>query len=445
MRRSAFPAAAGIILFACAAFAQQDQPDIPFLWGHAWGAGARSAALGGGSAADADALSALSDNPACLGLVKKTTVSGSFSYLNVSDKSTFLGLETEQSSSFTRMNDFGLSFPVPTERGSLVFSLAYHRPRLFDSNQFAAATAKGNKTDGFPVDGYQTDWENEILEQGALSRTSLGLAVEVAPDAFIGFGFHLWGGSYENTKRFRELDSADRIPNFRDSTSTDHFKDEFSGFNVSFGTLVKFRDKVRLGLAVFSPGTLKASERWDYVDTFAWEDGYSESDSGYSDRPTLTKIRSPWVFRAGLAVIQGPLTVSADGELADYSQSRYLTDPPEADLSQSDANFSIQRNLQNTLNTRVGAELRVLKGLSLRAGYAFCPSAFKSAPTGADRQTYSLGAGFVFLDQFNLDLAFTAGSWKQYPVYQRNVFGNTYLIPESFSVRNILVSFSSRL
>jgi long-subunit fatty acid transport protein len=262
----------------------------------------------------------------------------------------------------------------------------------------------------------------------------------MSPGLFFGAGIHFWGGEYENTKRFRELDEKNLIPNFLDSTSTDHLKDEFSGVNISFGVLLKLNDQIRIGASIVSPVTLKTDENWDYTDTYQWEDGYQEetSDAGSS----TTKIHSPWIMRAGLSLNEGPVLVSAETELINYTEFKYLTDPPELKWDKNQVNLEIQRAFRNVMNYRIGAELTLPRDIQLRGGYAFYPSHIKNAGSGVDRKVYSIGAGLKLMDQVRFDFSYGYTSWSVYPPFERNIFQNTYKIDEKIEARNFLFTFS---
>ena len=70
--------------------------DIPFVWGHAWGVGARAMAMGGAYTAVSDDYAALYYNPAGMGQIRRTALSGTLSFLSMENKATFMGVQTAE-------------------------------------------------------------------------------------------------------------------------------------------------------------------------------------------------------------------------------------------------------------------------------------------------------------------------------------------------------------
>ena len=96
------------------------------------GFGARTLAMGGNGVAGANDYSALYWNPAGLANLRYSEAMGEFSHLNFSNNATFINTTSDLSNNYTRFRNFGMVFPVPTERGSLVFALGYQHVKDFD-------------------------------------------------------------------------------------------------------------------------------------------------------------------------------------------------------------------------------------------------------------------------------------------------------------------------
>jgi len=399
--------------------------ELPFLWGHSWGVGARAVAMGGAYTALSDDYTGLYYNPAGMAQARKTTFLGSFNSLSVTDKATYRGLENEQQTSSTQLNALGCTVPFPTVRGSLALSFGYHRIRQFDNGLWVRSPVI------FPEKDYEAVWEHERIEEGAMSQTSFGGSVEVGPGVWMGLGLHIWGGDDDYIWQFRELDEKN-LYTFHDSTSTEHMATEFSGINLSIGTLVALENRIRVGVSILTPVVLKAEEFWDYTEIFTWDDGEQEVD--VEDHGNwVYKIRSPWIFRAGIAGQVGPVLLSGDIERVAYSQYRYTTDSPTQD--RVSANLEIRRNLQDVWNYRVGGELSLpFKEAKLRAGYAFYPSPWKGLSAFQDRKVFSIGGGLRLIPQWQFDVAYAITSWKisPYDVIER----------ESIDAQNLFVTLS---
>jgi len=415
--------------------------EMPFIWGQPWGVGARAMAMGGAYTAVSDDYAALHYNPAGLGQNRRMNLSASLSFLSMENKATFMETETAETPTYSRLNDLGLCIPVPTSRGSLAFGIGYHRIRLLDNGMLTSKYVGASASELLPAD-YEARWENERIETGALSNTSLGMSLEMAPGLFLGAAMNIWGGDDDYTWQFREIDEKN-LYTYSDSTSTEHIATDFSGINLSFGILMKVMDRVSIGATVVTPVTLRARENWDYADVFNWDADQAEDPEVVSDNgDSEYKVRAPWVVRGGLAVHPGPVLISAEGEFQNYSQFEYVTHPPQEDYSQTQANMDIKRNFRNVINTRVGAELALpFADARLRAGYAIYPSHIKDTDSKQDRKVVSFGAGFRFMDQLVFDITAGLTSWDP-PAYDTLLFGRFFPIQEKINARNILFTFT---
>ena len=370
----------------------------PFNQGMVWGLGVRSLGMGGAYTAVADDYSGILYNPAGLGQVQSVEISGSFSHLSVSDRAVFMQTENSESSGFSKLNGLGVVFPIPTSRGSMALGFGYQRTRMFDG---VLRVSQLITTPGDSV----TQGYNE-LEDGGLGQTSLGASLEMAPGVFLGTALHFWTGGDDYIWEFTESDAPFDIWTFSEFHSLSHFNTRFTGFNVSLGTLVRMGEMFRFGASLSTPVTLSGEEDWDYTETTQWDDGVQTTDTTESGWVEY-KIRSSWMFQAGVALKVSRLLVSADLQMTDYGQMKYTTDPPVAGTTMAQANLEIKQNFRSVLDYRVGAELVLpFVPVRLRAGYGTLGSYLKNGPNGMDREVYSAGAGIDFKGSVGIDIAY---------------------------------------
>ena len=407
--------------------------DVPYIWGHSWGTGARAVSMGGAYTGISDDYTALYYNPAGLGQLDQVEVWGSFSHSSLDNSAEFAGGLSNESISITRMDGLALSVPIPTERGSLVLGFGYNRVREFDNLLYVSGLVE--------LPGETITWEHDRFEDGGLGRTSVGGSIEISHGVFLGGGVNFWTGGNDYTWRFTELDSH-HFWDFSEFDSTTNIHTSFNGVNCTFGMLFNMGGYLRIGGSVETPVTLQGEEEWDYEEITLWDDGYRSidtTDSGMSEY----EIQFPWKLRLGLALGVGPLLISGDAVFNNYSQIKYKTDPPVAPYSMADANRMIRKNLRNTIDLHFGCELRVPgTGLKLRGGYGIVKSPYSADFSVNDRSVIALGAGLTLMDQVYVDAAYSWTSWDGVPY---NVHRGEMVTSEKIEARKIIVSLFYRL
>lgn len=382
----------------------QAQEEV-FQRGIEFGVGARALGMGGAYLGVSDDYSAAYWNPAALTQIRRIEGFATLSHAQRKNDITFGSLGAPDEASFTRFNSFGLAYPIPTYRGSLVFSLGYHRVRPYDSN-FSFSWFNGT-----PGDSVGQRWSE--LEEGSLNNWTAALGTEVAPNISVGLALNAWSGQNDYQFSFVEQDEFD-IYTFSEFRHDDNVLSEYSGWNLKLAAMYHPSSLLRLGITLGTPTTFKVKDGWQ-VSEETTVDGSSDRDT-YNDRGEFEyKIRSPFSLAAGGAINVANLLISGSAELNDWSQIRYTTEPPIDGLSRSEANDELARNYRETVRLRLGAEFTIpLIDLQVRAGAFRDPSPLANLPKDADREFYTAGLG-IFLDkQVRLDLAVMTGEWREY-------------------------------
>jgi hypothetical protein len=193
----------------------------------------------------------------------------------------------------------------------------------------------------------------------------------------------------------------------------------YSGIGVSakFGIIVTPFAGLRLGAAIQTPSTMTVHEMWD-------ESGETEFDGvgggKYSSASPYGENRwsfyTPMKANFGVAYTFGSFgLVSADYELSDYGNLRYTS----SDHTDAETLFEINDEMSNCYGIehqlRVGAEIKPLPFLAVRAGYNLNTSAEKVTWDGWNyvnidrtfRHKASFGLGFSSKNSFFADIACT--------------------------------------
>ena len=396
-------------LFVCSIQAQENiqSVDVPFLWGSAWESGAKPHSLGGAYTAIANAQTAIRYNPAGLAQFLNSEAFATFSQFNYNSEVTSIGSESSRNTGYSKMSDIGFTLPVPTYRGSLAIGFSYYQVRDLDG----ALNLVRFIPHFSAYDSITVHYDN--YTNGTLSQTSIGGAIEVSPDLYVGLALNIWGGDRDYNNRFSLRDVPYNIYYWSRFDSTDHTKTDFSGLNFTLGFLYQWKDIGSLAAVIKTPVALKAREHWSYLDNPVFEPDapediiqnfppYYAEDSGTVEY----KIRSPWILRLGGALSRGPLTLSCDVEFIDYSQIRYLTDTAYEDVDETSANILIMQELRNVQNIYLGGEVR-WPGMPLiiRGGYTI----LKNPARSASRKTFnrwSAGVGLELSDQISVDAGY---------------------------------------
>ncbi len=436
------------------------QEDI-FALGLQLGIGARALAMGGAYTAVGGDYSASYWNPAALAAIKRIEVYGSLNHFASENNTSLLDnaqvfsrTSMKDEADFTKLNDFGMAYVVPTIQGSLVLSFGFNRVKSYDSHfDFGAFNYTSD-------DSVSQAW-NEI-ENGSLNTWVLAGAIDVSPKISLGMGLNFWTGGSEFQSTFREDDVDNIYTDFDNFTREDNLDNEISGFNVKLGALYRINQMLKFGATITTPVTYKVKEDWSLLEEITDDDGYLVDE--YSDEGAFEyKIRSPWTFSTGASVSLLNFVFAGDLEFIDWSQIEYKSEPPVEGISENQANREIRENYQsnakkvlgfsfpvNNPRIRLGAEFTLpLTGLSFRAGYFRDPSIYKNASLDEDKQFYSAGLGFLLDKQIKLDIAYVHGFWKRFnsglDIYDSDRLTDVGDYVEEIKVNKLLVSLAFRL
>jgi long-subunit fatty acid transport protein len=400
----------------------QAQEEI-FSLGFQLGNGARALAMGGAYTSIGGDYSATVWNPAGLAGIRRNEVFGTLSHFMRENTTQFSGINVQNDASFTKLDDFGMAYAVPTIRGSLVFSFGYNRVKTYDSN-FAFEWFNNSEDD-------QVNQSWREFESGSLNLWTLAAAVDVSPNASVGLGLNFWTGgtNFESTTRVVDInnvydssnlyvyeDPSDpqfvfEVPDFESQTVFNNLDLNITGFNLKGGALFKIGPIMQLGATISTPVEYKVKEDF-FSDTLqVYDDGFEENYSiADENRLFEYRIRSPWAFTGGASLHLLNFVFSGDVEYNDWTQVRYT-----GDFADNVANRQIRETYRPTARLRLGGEFNLpFTGMTVRAGYFRDPSIRQDRPSQEDKQFYSAGIGFLVDRQVKLDVAFVHGFWKQF-------------------------------
>lgn len=406
---------------------------------------ARSAAMGGAFGALGGDLSAISSNPAGIGVFRKSEV-GFTPYLNLA-RTTSNG-QTVNDNSF-QLGDLGavMSFYSPSfDWKGINIGINYTNMNNFNrkTNQSIAnspttwtaalAAASGTTspqslytyTDGLAYDTkltYQVldgqyfsvlELQNEsgenyfetvnqyktIKEDGYQGEYTFSFGTNYKDKLYLGMNIGIQSLSYRTHSTYQEV-APEQSPTGLDFYQFDeHQKTNGVGTNLKFGIIYRPIPVLRIGAAIHTPTWYNMSQRMETT-MYSLFNSPQDPSIGREDQEYYAgsgvysfdyNMRTPWRAVLSLATVLGQKAIiSADYEYINYTNANFAE--ASDNFSYAATNQTIQDYLHSTHNFRVGAEYRVNSIFSLRAGYAFWDSPYYDI-TKSNNRVQSLSGGF---------------------------------------------------
>lgn len=388
------------------------------------GVGVRAMGMGGAFSGVADDFTAVFWNPAGLAQVRHYEVYMGFQNNSFENDSRQAETPASTKISNTRFGSLGVVVPYPVHRGSFVLAAGFNRVSDFDR---ALQIVGFSQVDSLSVN-------DEFANEGELSTLSLAAAVDVSPSISLGLTLNRTTGESESVSDFRLIDSED-IYLERRFVAREVFADEYKPtWNATLGVMLRSpRDAPRLRAgATVSTGRTHSI---DYSFTgVPLENGFDrvEFDDGTVRQNPSEVVKGSYELslplEVGLGASYEPMTgllLAGSAHLTAWSQSEYDGDD---DLGLR-ANAALEDQYDDLVRYHLGVEYRVpVVSLDLRAGYYSDPLAFVGprdpqsevdpienpiVESKQDRRYFTLGAGLLFDEVVQADLAWTRGNFEQ--------------------------------
>ena len=250
------------------------------------------------------------------------------------------------------------------------------------------------------------------------------IGFNISDKVFFGANLGIVSFDYKMNEYFKEnaLDPANFGIAFGDGRTTNfeglryRYAYDAIGAGVygKFGVIAVPVPGLRIGAAIQTPTSTRIKEHWQHAgDTYFTDSHYNASAQSPQGEYTY-KLVSPFRFNVGVAYTFGNIgLVSADYEMCNYSSMRYS----EVDTNDNSAFEGTNRDIADYAGAshmlRIGAEIRPVASLAVRAGYNLTTTGErqldefgkKQMPKNADRHAVSAGLGFSSKGSFFADLA----------------------------------------
>jgi hypothetical protein len=167
-----------------------------------------------------------------------------------------------------------------------------------------------------------------------------------------------------------------------------------AGLNLKLGAILRVNDNLKLGAALHTPTAYSIEETFSTSLTthFSEESITESSNPNYFEYDLIT----PWkAILSASSLLNNNILLSADYEIVDYSFSSMHS----SQYTFTDENNVIQKLYTKASNIRLGAEINI-KPFVVRAGYSKYGSAFANKDYSKENYSFGLGInnGGYYLD-----------------------------------------------
>jgi hypothetical protein len=406
---------------------------------------ARYSAMGGAFGSLGGEFSALSLNPAGIGMYQFSEFTFTPTFNLNSTKSYFNGTNTADYNTGLDIGNLGLVFTIPngdTDWKRINIAIGWNQLASYDRNiiieghnNISSLTdnileyAQGNTIDNLnSFHGSPAFWsdlidlENNDTNGGWYANDNGSYISHVSSNSNKMQAKHMQttggenefvfsaGGSY-NEQLYIGASIGFPSINYYENTiySEDAFEDTINGLNgfdyqeelttygngmnLKVGAIFRVNESFKIGASVHSPTYYNIEETYStLITTHFNEVSYTEdSPVNYFEY----KLQTPWKANLSTSTILNKnILISGDYEIIDYSSVRMNSDSYRF----TDENEIISNLYQKTENIKIGAEMNI-KPFILRAGYAKLGSAFANKDFSRENFSYGLGinnGGYYF-------------------------------------------------
>ncbi|MBO7476338.1 MAG: hypothetical protein J6U04_00220 [Salinivirgaceae bacterium] len=434
---------------------------------------AKFISMGGAMGAIGGDMSAISINPAGLGVYRKDQFS--FTPMWYSEKSDAEMWYTDNNknkqtnpSAKTNTTDFKFSnvglvtvFPADADLGLVSFSSGIYYNRI--ANFAGGYVAKGNNAVGSMLDKevdefnddeaggkiffrsylfrydsidkkyyndyewvgrYGSDQRKSVSTSGNMGEYCFALGFNINDKYYLGGSLNIVRVNYKQVQDYYEKPDFDDI-DLIDFNVTDEFITAGGGVNMKLGVIGWLNDYLRFGASFQTPTILNLTDDYgkrvdaNVVDWIPNEDGteYYPSPLNGSAESSGTldwNLTLPSRFTGSLAFVAPQRgMIDIDCEIVNYSAANIDDDDGLIYNDFADLNDRIADIYHTTLNLRLGGEL-TFGPVVARGGFGFYGSPYKSSEvnSSASRKVFSLGMGYR-TQHFSFDLGYSLASCKQ--------------------------------
>ena len=228
---------------------------------------------------------------------------------------------------------------------------------------------------------------------------------------------------HEYTEHTESINSEiDTISNLRKLQFTEEYSAYGTGYNLKVGAIYRISETTKIGASVHTPTFFSIEEDYYTSLTTFFKDSSLEYSMGYPAPFTFNLITPLKASVSASTIFNKNILISGEYEIIDYSSAKYFTSDFE------NANKTIESIYQRTENLKVGAEINI-KPFIIRSGYAKYGSPF--ANKDFIRESFSYGIG-INNGSYFMDIAYVLTNGKD----EHLLYSEDYIDPISLTNTN---------
>jgi hypothetical protein len=239
-----------------------------------------------------------------------------------------------------------------------------------------------------------------ITSDGYTGEHALSIGGNISNKLFLGLTLGISKLSYESHYQHLEMTDKDLPSGYTDFIYNYSFSDKGTGYSLKLGAIFKPIETLRIGVAFHSPTYFRINE---YVqdDITAHQNGVIKQKENFPTRYSYALTTPFKVMVGGAYQLKKLAVISADYEFINYGSAKFSETGDNFDYTGK--NDTIKSTLGPAHNFRIGTEVR-LGRFYFRGGYGHYGKAFKRGDINdnIDYDSFSAGIGFreqnVFID-----------------------------------------------
>jgi hypothetical protein len=391
--------------------------------------GSRASGFANAFEAVADDYSALFWNPAGLGQISQANIYSEIGVNKIANTSTFYGRSLTDTQTNFKLKALGIVLPLPVTRGSLVLAGGYQqRKDLQDYTFFSGFNSQSNGLAWYLDDSdVLYPFDSDVLQSqristaGGIGEYTFGGSIAMSPQLLLGASVAVIRGRYEYAYSFFQEDINDNYNEFPANYDSYHLRQQIvadiSGWTARVGMLFSFLSKMRLGINVEIPHSLRVAENWQESDNLTYDDGFSDA---YENGPWSWdyQIDYSWRYGIGLAWVSRNFTLSTSARYSDLGRARYAI-PRDVSLSADQLDLLSANNeikgLQAHWSAQAGIKWRFAEQWpAFLAGYRYLQSPLPGSSDGDSRKYASVGLELDLGSGSALVISHTIGFWERF-------------------------------